>query len=168
MARKSMGHLTRATVAAETGPRVSLGELLSRIRKEGDAVADRFAFRAEGEERGEIPADVADAIVLAVVQAMMNSVKHAGGPEVPRSVVVRGAADGSVQAEVTDGGRGFDPGTINSERLGVRVSILERIRLVEGEAELQSAPGVGTTVRLRWPATAPEPAAEAEEAMASG
>ena len=168
MARKSMGHLTRATVAAETGPRVSLGELLSRIRKEGDAVADRFAFRAEGEERGEIPADVADAIALAIVQAMMNSVKHAGGPEVPRSVVVRGAADGSVLAEVTDGGRGFDPATMKSERLGVRVSILERIRLVEGEAEVQSAPGVGTTVRLRWPATAPAPAAEAEEAMATG
>jgi signal transduction histidine kinase len=154
MARMAMGHLTRATVAAETGPRVALAELIPRIRREGEMVADRFSFTAEGVSGHEIPASVADAMVLAVVQAMVNSVKHAGGDEVARAVSVRGAADGSMQVVVADRGCGFEPVLIADERLGVRVSILERIRLAGGEAELQTAPGAGTRVVLSWPSVA--------------
>lgn len=169
MARVAMGHLTRATVAADTGPRVRLAELLVRIKQESDVVADRFVFRLEDAGEEQIPASVADAMVLAVVQAMVNSVKHAGGDEVPRSVVVRGTGEGSVQAVVTDRGSGFDPEDIAAERLGLRVSILERIRLAGGEAEFDTAPGKGTSIVLSWPAAARRPLpAEDREALALG
>ena len=38
-----------------------------------------------------------------------------------------------------------------SERLGVRVSIIELIANLGGEAQVESAPGAGTTVVIRWP-----------------
>jgi hypothetical protein len=40
---------------------------------------------------------------------------------------------------------------VPTERLGVRVSILERVASAGGRAEIDSAPGTGTVVRLRWP-----------------
>ena len=94
--------------------------------------------------------------VWATVQAMTNSVKHAGGPEITRSVVLRGTSAGGVQSVISDDGAGFDPALIASERLGVRVSILERIRLVGGDAEIRTAPGLGTTITLSWPAASRE------------
>jgi signal transduction histidine kinase len=166
MARSAMGHLTRATLTADSGPRVRVAELIPRIQQEGEVVADRFTFTEDGGVGQEIPASVADALVLAVVQAMVNSVKHAGGEDVPRSVAVRGGRDGSVQVVVADRGCGFEPVLIGDERLGVRVSILERIRMAGGEAELQTAPGAGTRVLLSWPAVAVDAAVEDEEMLA--
>ncbi|MGN6743037.1 MAG: sensor histidine kinase [Amnibacterium sp.] len=156
MARNAMGHLSRATVAADTGPHVTATDLLPRIQEDALAVVDRFELRTEVLDGRAVPTAVAEALVSATVQAMTNSVKHAGGPEVARSVVLRGTSAGGVQAVIADAGRGFDPALIASERLGVRVSILERIRLVGGEADIDTAPGLGTTITLSWPAAARE------------
>ena len=156
MARNAMGHLSRATVAAETGPRVLLVELVPRIEEDALAVVDRFSISTENLEGRLLPTGAAEALVSATVQAMTNSVKHAGGPEITRSVVLRGTSAGGVQSVISDDGAGFDPALIASERLGVRVSILERIRLVGGDAEIRTAPGLGTTITLSWPAASRE------------
>jgi signal transduction histidine kinase len=102
-----------------------------------------------------VPAAVAEAIVSAAVQAMVNSVNHAGGPEVPRSIEVR-MSDGALSVAVADEGRGFAMADIPSQRLGVRVSILERVRTVGGTARIRSAPGKGTRIELGWRTTNPE------------
>lgn len=163
MARKAMSNLTRATVAAGTGPRVPLSGLLARIRDEAAVVADRFTFASDDTAGVELPTDVADALAAAAAQAMMNSVKHAGGEEVPRSVVVRGLGDGALRVEVADTGRGFDPAAIGSQRLGVRVSIVERARHAGAEVEIDTAPGAGTRVVLSWPAAARAVAERADQ-----
>ncbi|MCU1473874.1 MAG: two-component system, sensor protein [Amnibacterium sp.] len=156
MARNAMGHLSRATVAADTGPHVTLGELVPRIQEDALAVVDRFEVRSEALDGRSVPTGVAEALVSATVQAMTNSVKHAGGPELTRTVVLRGTTAGGVQSIISDNGAGFDPALAPSERLGVRVSILERIRLVGGDADIRTAPGLGTTIVLSWPAAARE------------
>jgi signal transduction histidine kinase len=81
---------------------------------------------------------------------MVNSLQHAGS-DVDRWVVVRGSEDGSVEVQIGDRGVGFDPATVPTERLGVRVSILERVASAGGRAEITSGPGEGTVVTLRWP-----------------
>jgi signal transduction histidine kinase len=151
MAQNAMNVLSRATVASHTGPKVPLVDLLGRARADSDGIGGFFEFSAEGVRGQLVPEPVADALVSAVVQAMTNSVKHAGDASVPRSVTVRGTESGAVQVVVSDRGRGFDPSGIASERLGVRVSILERMRRVGGEADLQTALGEGTTIVLSWP-----------------
>ncbi|MFB9642890.1 sensor histidine kinase [Agromyces lapidis] len=63
-------------------------------------------------------------------------------------------ARGGCVIEIADNGVGFDPGRVPSERLGLRVSIEERIANVGGNSEIASRPGHGTTVTLAWPAGA--------------
>jgi len=156
MARNAMGHLSRATVQADTGPHVTLADLMPRIEEDGLAVVERFELLTEAIDERAVPTAVAEALVSATVQAMTNSVKHAGGPDVARSVVLRGTSAGGVQAVIRDEGAGFDPALVASERLGVRVSIIERLRLVGGEADIRTAPGLGTTILLSWPAASRE------------
>ncbi|MBW4041052.1 MAG: hypothetical protein HIU86_02845 [Acidobacteria bacterium] len=159
MAVHTMGVLSRATVASSVGPRVQVGDLAGRIREDAGAVADRFEFAIQDVRDCFVPENVADAIVSAAVQAMTNSVKHAGGPEVPRSVLIKGAPDGAVCVHVVDEGRGFDPAKVASERLGLRVSIIERMSRVSGAVDLHTALGEGTEFVLSWPASATAPAA---------
>ncbi|MGT2425326.1 sensor histidine kinase [Amnibacterium kyonggiense] len=158
MAKHTMGVLSRATVASSVGPKVPLGELLERIREESGAIGDAFEFATQKVDADLVPENVADALVSAAVQAMTNSVKHAGGPEVRRCVLVKGTGEGAVCVHVEDEGRGFDPAKVASERLGLRVSIIERMSRVSGAVDLRTALGEGTTFVLSWPAGAAAPA----------
>ncbi len=53
--------------------------------------------------------------------------------------------------DVLDGGAGFDTATVPDHRYGVRESIGGRMAAAGGRAEVLSAPGAGTRVRLEWP-----------------
>jgi signal transduction histidine kinase len=82
-------------------------------------------------------------------------------------VLVKGGADGAVCIHVEDRGRGFDPSKVASERLGLRVSIIERMSRVNGAVDLRTAIGEGTEFVLSWPASAsaPAPADAGEKAV---
>ncbi|WP_052129242.1 ATP-binding protein [Clavibacter michiganensis] len=97
----------------------------------------------------ELPSAVADALVAAMVQALSNSVTHAG-PTTVRTATAAPSPGGGVRIRVRDDGSGFDPARVGPDQLGVRVSIVERMRQVGGDAEVRSVPGRGTTVVLRW------------------
>lgn len=98
-----------------------------------------------------IPADVAAATLEATAEALRNSVQHAGPAS--RAVHVRIASD-DLEVTVLDDGVGFDPAEIGVARLGVAVSILDRMRaLPGGRAAVVSSPGVGTRVALGWRAS---------------
>jgi signal transduction histidine kinase len=154
MAVHTMSVLSRATVASQVGPKVPVADLTGRLRADSAGIADRFVVSTREIRDHFVPESVADAIVSAAVQAMTNSVKHAGGPEIPRTLTLEGTAGGGVRVLVEDGGRGFDPSGVASERLGLRVSIIERMHRVGGEVELRTAIGEGTTFVLSWPAAA--------------
>jgi signal transduction histidine kinase len=47
---------------------------------------------------------------------------------------------------------GFDPTAVGAYRFGLALSVLDRMAAVGGCATVDSAPGCGTVVRLRWPA----------------
>ncbi|WP_448627604.1 sensor histidine kinase [Geodermatophilus sp. URMC 64] len=101
---------------------------------------------------GRAPADAVappavDALVGAVREALNNVVKHAG----VRSAVVRVAwSSRGVEVEVADEGRGFVPARADAG-FGIRNSIRARLHDAGGDAEVTSAPGRGTRVRLVVP-----------------
>lgn len=167
MAQNALEVLTRATVASHGGPKVAVADLLQRVRRDAAGIGDRFEFQVRDVRDHVLPDPVADAVVSAAVQAMTNSVKHAGGPEVPRRLLIEGMEGGGVRVSVTDRGKGFDPAAVASERLGLRVSILERMRRVGGEVDVRTAPGEGAEFVLSWPAASPSaiPAAGREQAV---
>jgi signal transduction histidine kinase len=87
---------------------------------------------------------------------MMNSLQHAGtsAETITRQLVIAGHGDEGVAIDVVDDGAGFDQRRIPTERLGLRVSIKERVAQAGGLVTIDSAPGEGTAVRIRWPAPA--------------
>jgi len=98
---------------------------------------------------GSLPGSAAEALVDATAELLRNTARH---NPLHTSSSVRGhlAGDGA-RLVVSDDGAGFDPERVPEGRLGVRVSVVGRMRSAGGDAEVTSAPGQGTTVRLRWP-----------------
>ncbi|MGZ4443561.1 MAG: ATP-binding protein [Nocardioidaceae bacterium] len=84
-------------------------------------------------------------VVLAAREAMVNAAKHSGADKVD---VFAEMADGTVEVFVRDRGRGFDQDQVPTDRLGVRHSIVDRMERHRGTAEIRTAAGEGTEVRL--------------------
>jgi hypothetical protein len=96
-----------------------------------------------------VPAPVSAALAGAAAEALENVRRHAGTGAA--TVVLRGS-DGRVEVVVGDRGRGFDPAAVGPQRHGLAWSVHDRMHAVGGRVTVESAPGRGTIVRLRWPA----------------
>jgi signal transduction histidine kinase len=111
------------------------------------APAARFSHEQSGAPES-IPGDVAAAMLEAAAEAIRNSVQHAG--PAARAVHVRATGD-VVEVTILDDGIGFEPSRVDAARLGVAVSILDRMKsLSGGGGTVVSRPGVGTRVALVW------------------
>ncbi|UOE43887.1 ATP-binding protein [Agromyces larvae] len=86
-------------------------------------------------------------LAAAAREAMLNAARHAGGDV---SVYLEGTP-AAVDVYVRDRGPGFDAGAVPDDRLGVRESIIGRMRRAGGRAVVKpGAGGVGTEVHLRF------------------
>lgn len=99
---------------------------------------------------GDIPAAVCEAIGAATRQALANVRAHAGTGSAHVEVV---SGPTAVQVTVRDRGRGFDPTRTSADKQGIRASIVGRMQEVAGSADIESKPGLGTTVTLTWRAS---------------
>jgi signal transduction histidine kinase len=169
MAGNAIGHLREAVAVAPDSEATVSGEVIAhRIVDAAESMSERFAVRMSAKEWCEIPVTVAEAAYSASVQAMINSLQHAG-PGVERWIEIRSHGHQAFTIEIGDRGAGFDPDLIPTERLGVRVSILERVASAGGHARIDTAPGEGTVITLAWdgePETAGEDVAEDAEELA--
>jgi len=84
-------------------------------------------------------------VAAAAREAMLNAARHAGG-EV--SVYIEGGATG-VDVYVRDRGAGFAIDDVPADRLGIRQSIVGRMRRAGGSATVRST-DAGTEVHLRF------------------
>ncbi|HSU03056.1 MAG TPA: PspC domain-containing protein [Nocardioides sp.] len=91
-------------------------------------------------------------LVHAAREAVVNVAKHAG---TQRADVFAETSPTSVDVFVRDRGAGFDLASVAGDRQGVRSSIVDRMSRHGGRADVRSAPGEGTEVRLHMPRTAP-------------
>ena len=92
--------------------------------------------------------DSTRALLGAASEAMVNAAKHSGAERVslyfeaePHELVVY----------ITDQGKGFDTGSVPTDRQGINQSIKARVLRAGGMAEIDSEPGEGTEVILRMP-----------------
>ena len=93
-----------------------------------------------------------DAMLQATREALLNAVRHGGAP-ISLYVEVRPDA---VEVFVRDHGPGFDLAAVPSDRLGVRESIIGRVRRRGGTATVESLGDRGTEVHLALPAAGRE------------
>jgi two-component sensor histidine kinase len=95
------------------------------------------------------------ALAGAVREAVTNARKHAQASSV--IVRVETGPDGRTAVTVTDDGVGIDPELVaNATGLGVKGSIVGRMKRVGGHASLEDAPGGGTLVTLITQGKEPE------------
>lgn len=159
-ARMARDAIKRLDEAGATGPRamerVGLPVLVRRLRAALTTFAAPFTVRVVNAAGVELPVEAVDALYSAAVQAMVNSIQHAGEPgrSTRRELRIRGVRAGGCVIEIADNGIGFDRRDVPVERLGLRVSIEERMADAGGGAEIDSTPGHGTTITVAWPARA--------------
>lgn len=95
------------------------------------------------------PSVQTDALLDAANQALVNAVTHGAEP----IAVYCEAGSEIVEIFVRDHGTGFDIQSIPESRLGIRESIIGRIRRRGGTVEIVSRPEWGTEVRMHMPIT---------------
>jgi signal transduction histidine kinase len=101
---------------------------------------------------GRYPADLETAIYFCCVEALQNAARHAPGSAIQVSLA---EDEGQVVFSVTDDGPGFVPATPPAGT-GLR-NMGDRLAALGGSCQIDSSPGVGTTIAGRIGLGAPRP-----------
>lgn len=123
-----------------------LRDVVAKARGEGLRVTVTGDLHA----LADLTPERARALPEAVEQALLNVVRHAGTRDAELAVM---ATADELTVMVTDDGRGFDQAAVAPDRLGLRVSVRERILSVGGGVQVWSSPGSGTSIVLTLPRT---------------
>jgi signal transduction histidine kinase len=133
-------------------PGKEAGQLSDRIKATAAEVEDFLGNAVEVVCVGDTAMTEAhEALVQASREAMLNASRHGGGTV---SVYLE-VSDGGAEVFVKDRGPGFDLNDVPEDRLGVRESIIGRMKRHGGTAAISSTPD-GTEVRLGLPARHPD------------
>jgi signal transduction histidine kinase len=95
----------------------------------------------EADGVGRYAREAEAAVYFSCLEALQNVAKYASAS---RATVTLSDGDGRLRFEVTDDGVGFDPAA-SSYGSGLQ-GIADRLAALDGEIEITSAPGVGTTL----------------------
>ncbi|MFK4850277.1 PspC domain-containing protein [Microbacterium sp. ZW T6_19] len=123
------------------------GDLPTDLRDYAGALELDFPVRIDVVSAGMSAERASGGLAAAAREAMLNAARHAGG-EI--SVYIEGSAAG-VDVFIRDRGRGFTLDEVPSDRLGVRESIVGRMRRSGGSGSVRSDEN-GTEVHLHLPA----------------
>jgi signal transduction histidine kinase len=134
-------------------PRVAVVRTTAWLRSIVAEASDRdLEVTFHGDERSldavAFSSDAAQALRGALVECLANARRHA---QVSLTEVAASLSGGYLAVMVLDRGRGFDPAAVPVDRMGLRVSVRERVEEVGGTVALWSRRGQGTTVVLRVP-----------------
>ena len=144
----------RPAALDEFGIKAALETLAERVTRQSDVVVDLEVDLGHDDSKPEFrhQAEIESAVYRVVQEALTNAVKHA---EATRVVVRISDRDGTVDVTVRDDGKGFDAQE-SSEGFGL-LGIRERLALVRGTLEIESAPGAGTTLNISISLLTPRP-----------
>jgi len=128
--------------------------LVSALKAVAAELEDAHGIAVDVVSVGDAPlTETLRPLVLATREAVTNAAKHAGSSRVD---VYAEVSAQRADVFVRDRGKGFDPGVIADDRHGLRRSIVDRMDRHGGTAEVRSAPGEGTEVRLGMPISTEE------------
>jgi signal transduction histidine kinase len=125
--------------------RPEVGTALEQAVRSGESLGLRVT--AQYHRLPQVPPRVAAALADAVTEAFNNVARHAG---TGHAYLTASGEGGRLLVTVVDRGPGFDPERV-VPGLGLRSSVRDRLHEVGGQASVDSAPGEGVRVELRWP-----------------
>jgi len=110
-------------------------------------IASRIEINADGGLE-HLSKNVSTTVYRAIQESLTNIARHSGARN---AWVLLAAADGSLEVEVEDDGRGIAPEDLAKSRsLGLK-GMRERIAFIGGSFEVARAPRGGTRLRIRVP-----------------
>jgi signal transduction histidine kinase len=124
--------------------------LVSALERLVDTFREQSGIEVDLESRlgnERLPFDIETTLYRITQEALTNVVKHA---QAKRVSVVLTRRDGSVAAVIEDDGRGFGPGDLEENGLGL-LGMRERVALVDGRLTVESSAGSGTTLSIEVP-----------------
>ena len=138
----------RPAALDELGAQAAVEALAERAARHGIEVDVSIEL---AHERGEastrhIP-ELETAIYRIVQEALTNAAKHGGAR---RAIVEIHEREETVHLEIRDDGAGFDPTAERTGGFGL-LGMQERVELLDGTLQIDSAPGDGASVRASFP-----------------
>ena len=143
-AERALAESRHAIAALVRPPDAPLGETVAET---ASAVAERGNVRLDlaVADDLDVPADVREALVRIVREAVWNSARHAHAER----VAVELSNGGDIRLRVADDGVGFDPASVGSEGSGFGLtSMRERAEAIGAEFAIESTPGRGTAIEV--------------------
>lgn len=124
--------------------------LVEALQHRLDAVEKRAGVETQltVESNCDLPADVENGLYRIAQEVLNNSLKHA---EATRVSVRLLTGSRSVEMQITDNGKGFDPQAVKEQGGMGLGNIQERTEALGGEVSFISEPGQGTLVCIRVP-----------------
>jgi two-component system nitrate/nitrite sensor histidine kinase NarX len=139
-----------AGLQASTHARRTLGELLRQtVERFVEEWGMEIELRVETGQPIREPPQVREQVVRVVREALTNVHKHAASS---RATVTLERHGGQTIVCIQDDGPGFDVNSPASGQHHFGLKVMKtRAEWIGGELSVESAPGQGTTVALRWP-----------------
>jgi signal transduction histidine kinase len=125
---------------------ISFFQALGESVRRQDAACE---LAVSGASAKQLPAEVVDALTDATAQAVANSIQHAGRGA--QRLLRLKATERELKIVVRDDGVGFRPSRVPKNRLGLRISITDRVESVGGKVFIDSRLGGGTSIVIEWP-----------------
>jgi signal transduction histidine kinase len=122
--------------------------LFKAIEKAALDLDPRVAVTSRGGGSENLDPEVAQALTEATLQALDNAIQHSQAKTI--ELLLDSPEEYSLVFEIVDDGIGFRLDRATRDRIGIRTSIQARVESVGGRAEIESAPGMGVKVSLRW------------------
>ena len=146
---KARGALQEARQAIADLRQPSGRDLAEAVEQEAQrfSLATGIACQPSIQLKTAIPEDVAETAIRAISEGLTNIARHAHAKLVSLRVV---GVSGKLEIEIRDDGVGFNPRALQPGRYGL-LGMRERLRLAGGQLDIQSEPGQGTRLLIRFP-----------------
>ena len=145
---RTLSHTIYPRVLEDLGLRAGL-DWLARRTRETSSLEVGVTLRGAG----SVPASIAPALYRVAQEALLNAVRHASATTVELRLDVEPEY---VSLEIEDDGSGFVVRDGEARRPGMGIfSMRERVALVDGVLDIDSAPGRGCCVRAHIPLDEP-------------
>ena len=144
----------RPAILDDLGTKAAIEALAERVDNSGLTVEATVELAYESRRAAQRHTPELELTIYRIVQEALTNAAKNGHATRGIVEVIEGAT--TIQVSIRDDGTGFDPAT-RTEGFGV-VGMRERVALLHGTLEIESAPGHGTTVRCALPVKRrPEP-----------
>ncbi|HLT73313.1 MAG TPA: ATP-binding protein, partial [Cyclobacteriaceae bacterium] len=144
----------KPTVLGDYGLQAALNVFIQEIGKLTDIALE---FRTEGSMTYRLPQKMENNIFRIVQEAINNAIKYSGAAKID---VLLQQDENDLIITVSDKGEGFDEKIVEARDINIEsgrgfFNMYERTEYINGNLEIKSAPGEGTTVRLSVPLRSP-------------